>query len=50
MDKRYFLICLIFNRSDSIDTIFEIQSDVIVNVNVQEISAQVELECDLSDN
>ena len=50
VDKRYFLMRLIFKRSESIDTLFEIQSDVIVNVNVQEISAQVELECDLSDN
>jgi hypothetical protein len=41
-------ICLIFKRSDSIDTIFEILCDVIVNVTVQDISAQSELEWGLS--
>jgi len=48
--KRYFLICLIFKRSDNIDTTFEIQSDEKVTVTVQDISAQGEIECHLSDN
>jgi len=50
VDKRYVLIFLIFKRSDSIDTIFEILCDVKVTVTVQDISAQGELECDLSVN
>jgi len=50
VDKRYFLMRLIFKRSESIDTLFEIQSDVKVIVTVQDISAEGDLECDLSDN
>ena len=48
--KGYVLICLIFIRSSSMDTNSEILGDVIMNVTVQEISAQGELEPDLSVN
>ena len=48
--KGYVLICLIFIRSFSMDTNSEILGDVIMNVTVQEISAQGELEPDLSVN